>query len=211
MIFNLFSYEQNENFPIGPFRPNDAITNLKSLHSWINTHEVDNFIGTMFPIATSQEGLELFCEAYNLNLIRFRELSFRSFMSLALKMLRRLEKNNPFYNLEKEWSKSKKVLLTENPKALELEFITPHLIKERIDRLFLRAAYMKRRSRQLTRLLNSKIQIKYKYGNKTLTFNNGNRNEDTSKNAYYPWNDADIAVWDRMSILLSHKNSYKII
>jgi DNA polymerase-3 subunit epsilon len=208
--FHSFSYEQNETFPIGPFRPNDAINNLKLLHHWLKTDEVDEFVETMFPATVSREGVRLFCEAYSLNVIWLCNTSFRSFMCLGLIMLRNLEKINPTHNFEKEWAKIKKELLIQNPKALEFEFLTPNLIKERIERLFLRAAHLKRRTRQLTRLLNSSIQIKHGDINKLLKFNNGKLNDDTLKKTY-PWSEANIALWDRMSILLAHKKSYTII
>jgi hypothetical protein len=58
--------------------------------------------------------------------------------------------------------------------------------------------------------LNSSIQIKHGDINKLLKFNNGKLNDDTLKKTY-PWSEANIALWDRMSILLAHKKSYTII
>ena len=208
--FQSFSDRQDELFPIGPCRPNDAIGLLMSLHHWIKTDEIDEFVEAMFPVTVSKDGVKLFCESHDVNEKWFREISFRSLLCLGLIRLRKLEKINPKFNLEKEWAKNKKELLSHNSNALEPAFITPALIKDRIERTFLRAAITKRRSRQLTRLLNSSIQIKHGNVEKLLKFNNGNLNNDTSQTTY-PWSKATVAQWDRMSILLTHKKFYEII
>ena len=92
------------------------------------------------------------------------------------------------------------------------EILTPEDIAGKFFRLLVRAAAEYRRSRILTKLLNSKVGWQTKAGWTFLEINQGQVSPENQMPAQekptWPWEKLDLRDYDRMSVLLSELSKH---
>lgn len=191
--FEIASNLQNDLHPIGPFRPQGPIDQLKIVQTSLKNGAL--FSPFYEPIEKNlvDEGFQIFCQQYDLQPETF--YSMRSMLALGLGFYREKLK------LEKELSDDLSDEETENPEE-EVE-LTALDVAGKFQRLFCRAGESLRRSRRLTRLLNAHVEWESEVGWKILEFRNGKLQATQPEQPRYPWENLGISDYDRMCILLN--------
>lgn len=203
--FTVASESQDADCPIGPFRPQSILDSLRLLQHWLQTGELGLIFYRPMDAETVSAGFELFCEHWGRPRDYFAASSFRRLLAIGMLRLREFIKRHPGENMEDVFAREKE-------KKEEDEDLKPLDVCGKIERLFLRSAFALRRCRQMTRLLNADVRIRTEEGERTLSFRKGKMAPVASPRPRWPWAGADVADFDRMSILLSEvqRNSYPV-
>jgi len=197
------SETQSEDFPIGPFRPMGILESFYDLYIWRTTGELQLIFYQEIEEGLLQQGFELFCRNHQLKLESFLELSLRQYLAIALQQLRQFLRAHPGQDAEEIFHAQKQARKAEVSE--DSEELTVEDIAGKFERLFIRAALALRRARQLTRLRNADVVIPVKNGERRLQVRDGRIGlfKGSAVTSKFPWSDATISDYDRMSVLLS--------
>jgi DNA polymerase III subunit epsilon len=205
--FEIESHTQDEEHPLGPYRPMDGLFSLMLVEEWLSGDEPINIFYVETDDELMKEGFHIFWERSGLR--KIRPLTFRELLAIALGQLRKFKRAHPGADIEAIFAEQKAA-------KEETEDLTAEDIAGKFERLFLRAAATNRRARTLTKLMNSKILIRDRVlkfmGGLVFdsTFSGLLQNKPTPKK--FPWANTNIADFDRMSVLDSEvrKNRYAV-
>lgn len=209
--FSKMGVEQNQSFQLGPFRGSGPIEHLRILRQLLAAQKPVQVFYVEIEDEVLASGFELFCRQYDLSLENFFDL--RKTLAFGLRHFRQHLRDS---KLTEEVAEEQ-ILESEGSEiAPEIEeVLTPEDIAGKFFRLLLRAAAEYRRSRILTRLLNSKVSWQTKEGWSFLEIHQGQitpvETQGRERNPW-PWTRLDLRDYDRMSVLLSElsKHPHKI-
>lgn len=205
--FEDMSERQSARFPIGPFRPMNVLESLREMQIWLSTGEVRPIFYQEIGEATLLAGFRLFCERQNWDEVEVSRSTLREWLILAMPQLRKFLRDHPGCEPEQIFQTQKEALRAEAGFDLgderETE-ITAEDVAGKFERLLIRSALAVRRARQLTKLRNVDILIPTAKGPRRLSVRDGCLTEGHGRpKCSMPWEGADIADYDRMSVLLS--------
>lgn len=197
------SETQSEEFSIGPFRPMGILESFRDLYTWRTTGEVQLIFYQEIEEAILEQGFELFCQKQGLKAKSFSELSMRGYLAIASQQLRQFLREHKGEDPEAIFHEQKQARKAEASE--ELEELTAEDVAGKFERLFIRSALALRRARQLTRLRNSDVVIPVENGERRLQVRNGRIGlfDAADEANRFPWINATISDYDRMSVLLS--------
>ncbi len=215
--FDAAAGEQSLEFPHGPFRNSNWIEHLRLVHQSLGRDEFLQIFFNPIPANIMAEGFASFCQQHGLD--RLKVKSPRSLLAFGLWLHKHhVEPTELVEEAIGEDDLAESADEERNP--------TPEEVAAKLDRLFRRAAAEYLRGKKLTRLLNSDIELKTKYGRSRLRFRGGKMDAAAEANGDYPstsaampqngrstpWVGMQIDDFDRMSILLSElaKNEHRI-
>lgn len=205
--FSSQSAIQDEVHRLGPFRPMDSLGTLFAFRDWLRGEAPPLMFYEPIDEALLCEGFELF--RVKEDLPELPEVSARELLAVALRSLRKFRAENGHDDLEQILARLRErdELGTADLEEPEKMDYSPEDIAGKFHRLFLRAAQCTRRVRQLTQLLNARVLVR----DRVLKFSGGHLNQ-LHQASRLPWAKANIADFDRMSVLLSEirKHRYKV-
>ena len=101
---------QNENYPHGPFRQNNALECLRQIYEKFKIADFRILNFGDLSLIEIEEGYKQFCTEFNVNLYFFQKHTFRDCIYLALKIFKDYKRKHINIDFEREWRKSKNIL-----------------------------------------------------------------------------------------------------
>ena len=191
--FSEVSESQSAQFPIGPFRPSGVLDSLRLLNEWLTTGVLRLIFYQEIDPDLLASGFERFCVRQTLQRDQASRLGMRGWIALGTRNLRKFRR---------EYAEDLEVVFAKQKKEKEPEAeLTADDVAGKFERLILRSAASIRHARRLTQLLNCHVTI----GERRLFFRDGKleNSEFPPSRLKFQWEAADIADYDRMSVLLS--------
>lgn len=192
-------------FPLGPFRPQGPLDQLKILQNSLAEGSWRSPFYEPIPLHLVEEGFHIFCQENHLNFQGQKNI--RPLLCLGMKLYRKQKglALDPQVEVEAETGAEAEEDLDKDMTAQE--------VAEKYQRLCLRAAEALVRARRLTRLLNSVVEWESEIGWKTLKFRNGKMFSEKAFHPQHPWENLGISDYDRMSVLLNEisRHPHKIL
>ncbi|QDK39555.1 exonuclease domain-containing protein [Bdellovibrio sp. NC01] len=217
--FSNLSFEQDEEFCVGPFSSAMVFDSVRNLADCLASAEFhDNIFFEPIDADLVKEGFALFCERHGLEPYTFT--SVRSILALGIWWDRQekfVEEELEEEIESEETSSDKLVLLAEfedaNSSSEEEEediILTAEDIADKFERHFVRAGRAYLRAKELTKILNSNIDFKIDEEDPQTHYQLKIRkgfvtHEATAERVkkVQLWKGLDIDTYDRMSVLLS--------
>lgn len=195
--FSTYSPIKTDAFRKGFFRPFNAIESLIDMHRCLLLNDIFELWGDTYTDEVFQQAWKCFCNRNAISLEAIYNAKPRQLLSIGCYLLRSFESQYGKYHFEKWWTAYKK----NHPEVLDE---TIENLAEKIKRMFIRAADTKRKSRQLTVLLQSTIRIEAT--KKYLNIYNC-KSDALPCRVDYKNKSMDISLYDKLSILLSAKKN----
>lgn len=191
--FEMIGFQQNESTPIGPFKANGTLEQLRLLQKSLLEETFYPVFFEVFPEELMQEGFQLFCAKYFVDPDLL--YSIRSQLCLGHHILRNYQE--PEEEIADENAE-------EAEEIVEDAEITAADIAGKFERLLMRAAEEIQKAKALSKLLNCHLEWESEVGWRSLDIHQGKFQIPTGvEDTKFPWKNLDIADYDRMSIIHS--------
>lgn len=221
--FQLVSRTQDESHPLGPFSNAYVFDFILKLSKSLRKRSMNQYL-FFDPIGPEllQQGFDLFCKRHRLVPTEFQNP--RTAIALGLIWYRQLRHLDQQADLPETESDDRDEVIfedtapegtTESGSEGKLLELTPEEVADKFRRHFVRAGKAYWRSRQLSRLLNSKIRFRMPNSEElqTLLIKGGIiaswPKETKPVRPSLPWAELDIPIYDRMTVLYSELDKIK--
>ncbi len=198
--FSSVSRAPDEHHPIGPFKSMNWIEHLRLLERSVRSGNWEQIFYLPIPEETFAEGFKIFLRNHNFD--EKTEWSVRRFLAYGLSLHRH------YVEPDEEVAEELENDSTEENDEIEDLPPTPEEVAGKFERLLRRAGAELRRTRQMTQLLNARIEFTAKGESRSFQFTHGRIDGKAPENQKHPWQDLDVDTYDRLSVLLSELAKY---
>ena len=178
---------QSAEHPLGPFRPNSSLEQLRALAGG----RLAGIFWEPIDVEDTRAGLELFAARSGL-----RARDARAMLAHGLNLFRR------YVEPEDEAAEETAEPAEDRPYTVEE-------IADKFERLFRRAGREYHGARELTRLLDARVTLRLDDETRVLEFGAGVPGGSPRPRAERPWENLDLDTYDRMSVLRSELAKYE--
>jgi DNA polymerase-3 subunit epsilon len=150
-LFSGFDYKQTLLHQEGPYKVHDAIAILYHFHEWLTTGNLAPIFYDDEVTPFMDEALALYCTKYSLEADFFKQMTRRDLLAFCLHFYKSYKQEHGDSQWEKIW-KAQKLADQDEP-------LNAHKVSKKIERLFIRAALTRIKSKHITKLLNCNVSI----------------------------------------------------
>lgn len=186
------SRTQDDHHPIGPFKSQNWMEHLRMLERSLKSGNFEQIFYLPVPEEILKAGFDLFLSLHGLD--PNIEWNVRRFLAYGLNLYRHYEE--PEEDVETE-------------EDSEPRDPTPEEIAGKFDRLMRRSGAEYWRAREMTHLLNARVEFTAKGETRRFQFTHGQIDGSKPEDITHPWQGLDVDTYDRLSVLLSELAKYE--